>query len=265
MTEIELMGKDQFGPDTVLKKILSGHGLFLLHATVKGRNLHQTLWTLRENWKQSWWEVRAKPLVSKGNSSRLGEAFHTITFLHLTSLFAVRIDNLEIGERRLLAKLYLNSLHMDVPAEGSDPETQPEIRPPEVEIVLATRSLLTKDNYKVPVTLSLMGLSGTLVGVKAAVYNLSIGFDYGCFFYIDLHSFAIKNSIPQISSEADLFEVMETETNLLQLLEKNEGWKTILNSLQFKQFRFGLRMVITDRTGRTSLIDSLDNVLFRSK
>lgn len=265
MTETELMGKDQFGPDIVLKKFLAEHGLFLLHVTVKSRNLHQTLWTLRENAKQSCWEIRAKPLVSKGNSSRLGEAFHTISFLHLTSLFAVRIDNLEIGERRLLAKLYLNSLHVDVPAEGSDPETQPEIRPPEVEIVLATRSLLTKDNYKVPVTLSLMALSGRLVGVKATVYNLAITFDYGCFFYIDLHNFAIKGAVAQTSDEADLFEVMESGTNLLQLLEKNEGWKTILSCLQFKQTRSGLRMVITDRTGRTSLLDSLDNVLFRSK
>lgn len=265
LTEIELMGKDQFGPDVVLKTFLAGHGLFMLNVTVKGRNLHQTLWTLRENVKQNSWEIRAKPLVSRGDSTRNGEAFHTISFLDLTALFAVRIDNLEIGERRLLAKLYLNSLHVDVPAEGSDLEAQPEIHPPLVEIVLATRSLLTKDNYKVPVTLSLMGLSGQLVGIKATVHNLSISFDYGCFFYIDMRSFSIKSSVSQTSSEVDLLEVVETETNLLQLLEKNEGWRTILNSLQFKQFRSGLRMVITDRTGRTSLVDSLDNVLFRSK
>jgi hypothetical protein len=103
------------------------------------------------------------------------------------------------------------------------------------------------------------------VGIKATVHNLSISFDYGCFFYIDMRSFSIKSSVSQTSSEVDLLEVVETETNLLQLLEKNEGWRTILNSLQFKQFRSGLRMVITDRTGRTSLVDSLDNVLFRSK
>ena len=265
ITEIELMGKDLFGPDVHLKHFLSNYALFLLKVTIEGRNLHQTFWTVKEHYKQNHWEIRAKALVSKGDSVRHGEIGRVVTFLELAQLFGVRVDQLELGERKVIARLYLDALKVDVFSERSDPDLQVDLPPPQVETVLSTRSLLTKDSYKVPVTLSLIGLSGRLIGIKATIYNLSISFDYGCFFYIDMQSFSIKRSFTRSISTENLMEVVENETNLRQLLEKNDGWRTILNALQFKPFRNGLRMVITDRTGKTSVVDSLDNVLFRGK
>lgn len=268
ITELELYVKDCMHLNATFNQVVKSKLLFKVRATITGSTLEKTLWTIRDLRKQQIWKIRAKSLAASNSSGRKNrcEAILNYPYSALLQNYGVNIDRLEQSERLVFAHYTLNGMRLEQHADDEACSSESLIVPTNVQNVITKRSMKTTD-YKVPVTLSLIGQGAMLLGVKATLLDVSQGLDVGCFFPVFGDIFKGKEVTPPTKKKRR-FEVMDallseavSGSNVADLLDSESGWGHLLHCVQIESGKLFVR----DLIGRKAYLDSLENVILHYK
>mmetsp|Transcript_17761 Transcript_17761/g.17731 ORF Transcript_17761/g.17731 Transcript_17761/m.17731 type:complete len:190 (+) Transcript_17761:553-1122(+) len=182
------------------------------------------------------WQIRAKNLfkINSSGRHRKFECHYTYSYRQIMQNFGIKIDKTEIYERKIIAYYVLESLKL----EGNiDMDTQPQedhdeydesIMTIPITSVMGKRYLIDSKGYQDPVTISLIGVGLTIIGVRATIYDVETGNEQGCLFPID-GEFYLRdknNPVKKLSKHAQgkLHAKVWQETKFDEILEEQGGW-----------------------------------------
>lgn len=268
ITELELYVKDYLHLHSTFNQLLKSKLLFMSRATIEGKSFEKTLWTIMDLRKHQLWRIRAKSLAVSNSSGRRNrcEAVMNIPYTTLVQNYGIHIDLLETSERFVFGHYTLNSLRLERHLDDEASSAESVIVPALVVNVITKRSIKSAD-YKVPVTLSLIGQGSNLLGVKATLFDVQQSLELGCFFPIFGSLFKDKALLPA-GKKKRRFELMDAllsqavnGSNIAELLDNETGWGHLLNCVQIA----GGKLFVRDLLGRKSYLDSLENVMLRYK
>ena len=272
ITELELWVKDEYG-DISLQSFIDKDAHIMFRSTITSRNLDKTLWIVYDDFNSRAWHIRAKNLPNLNSSGRRRkyEATYSYSYLQIIQNFGVKIDTLDKNQRQLIAYYVLQTLRfndaVDSGMEGDadeDMENEPIITVVPISIAMSKRYLLEK-GYKIPLTLSLIGIQQMTIGIRATILDTDTSLEKGCFFPIDGDFYKPKSSVKaklsKIPALERLHSISQHDTRFSEILEEEKGWKKILNVLKVE----GNGIYITDLLGQKSYMDSLENVLYKYK
>lgn len=271
ITELELWVKDEYG-DISLQSFIDKDAHIVFRSTITSRNLDKTLWIVYDDLNSRAWHIRAKNLPNLNSSGRRRkyEATYSYSYLQIIQNYGVKIDTLDKNQRQLIAYYVLQSLRFNDVESGmegdadEDMENEPMITVIPISIAMSKRYLLEK-GYKIPLTLSLIGIQQMIIGVRATILDTDTSLERGCLFPIDGDFYkpksCVKAKLSKIPALERLHSISQHDTRFGEILEEEKGWKRILNVLQVE----GNGIYITDLLGQKSYMDSLENVLYKYK
>lgn len=272
ITELELWVKDEHG-DILLQNFIEKDAHIMIRATINTRNLDKTLWIVADDPNSRAWSIRAKNLPSLNSSGRRRkyEANYSYSYLHIIQNYGVKIDGLDKNQRQLIAYYVLQSLRFNDSVDSGidadmeeDMEIEPMITVVPISIAMSKRFLLEK-GYKIPLTLSLIGIKQMIIGVRATILDTDNSLEKGCLFPIDGDFYkpksAVKSKLSKIPALERLHSLTQQDTCFSEILEDKKGWKKILNVLKLE----GNSVYFTDVLGSKTYMDSLENVLYKYK
>jgi hypothetical protein len=263
LSEVELCVKDEFGPRVTFDEFLEKNNFLMIRASFSGANYEKVLWTIQDNRAKRGWDIKIKTLhigsSVRSKAYRLAY-FYPYNTLHLN--FGVFVDQLENSQIRILAYFVLESLKV----EASVVEDLSELDTSASVIVMPVKSLksfrgFSKNTYKAPVTLSVVGVNNYLIGIRVSLFNVETCAENSAWLVLDGNFYKLDQpKVKKIEKPKGVLSVKLHETKLLEILEKEKGWEKVMACVRVDKnsiFVVGLQ--------GESLFESLENVLIKGK
>lgn len=268
ISEIELCIKDEFGPVVTFDEFIDKNNFLLVRANISGEKLDKTLWVLEDQRSKLCWNIKVKKL-HKLNSSRHKRNFiyqFNYSYFKIYSIYGVKVDKISKRESSILAYFILESYKIDESMEKEFEENENETISEDCFIVFQLKSLKSirkfiGNQYRIPITLSIVGINTHLIGIKASIFDIETCIENSCWFLLDGNFYMQKQfKSKKIGRFNDgILNKLLSESRLIEILEKQKGWDKVMNALNFEKNCLRIHSV-----GGFSYIESLENIIIRS-
>ena len=264
ISEIELSVKDELGPRVLFDEFIEKNNYVLIRTSISGQGFEKVIWMIQDNRKRLGWDIKIKTL-HKANSSGRKRNF-TLTYFYsyyaLLLNFGVFIDRLEELHVRILAYFVMESIKVEMPGDDeiNGVETCGNVIAMPVKSLKSYRGF-SKDQYKLPITLSIVGVNTFLIGVKASIFNVETCSEISAWLILDGNFYKHDQpKVKKIEKPKGALSVKLHETKLIDTLEKEKGWEKIMACVKAEKNS----IYILGSQGDT-VFESLENVLIKGK
>ena len=264
ISEIELSVKDELGPRVLFDEFIEKNNYVLIRTSVSGQGFEKVIWMIQDNRKRLGWDIKIKTL-HKANSSGRKRNF-TLTYFYsyhaLLLNFGVFVDRLEEMHVRILAYFVMEAIKVEMPADDeiNGIETVGNVIAMPVKSLKSYRGF-SKDQYKLPITLSIVGVNTFLIGVRASIFNVETCSEISAWLILDGNFYKHDQpKVKKIEKPKGALSVKLHETKLIDILEKEKGWEKIMACVKAEKNS----IYILGSQGDT-VFESLENVLIKGK
>ena len=208
-------------------------------------SLIQELWIVKDDKQNKQWIFTWITLydvkISKNASKRL---LRTLPFSYesLWKYFGVDIESCDRSDILMFASMLLDTMELEMPTinlqrdanEDSDAEEEVHIKLKNISTVCHARHIIDIEDWKVPLTISLIGNDEKYFGIKAVVFNRSKMKEEGVFLRVDTDEWRYDEDTIKKLPAARKKDKLKNFYSLPKILE-NTGFEYIYKKLKFDQ------------------------------